>query len=617
MMKQRKNKGKKKFGKYYLFRFVICLLAVGAFGGYQLQTLWQSEKDFYKKDFDERHWSIAQDMIDTAEKDTENKLQYRVTMLTSHRFWLEAGYEYGAVFFQPETGEAYYSESFALAVVHRDGKQERYYLYDQDLVDRLWETGNTRGHNYPLVYSIYIKDGEFVPGEVYQRHEEYNVFTMFTQEKYKIAGEWIDLSPENTDGWTKVCSTAPKEEFEYGYYGSDGEERLGGEGDPNLNLRFCVIGGSPASPLADAVLNEIKEYMPSYREAQLMWLQEDEKQLADGELTEEDLYQYNADTEEEYAKAIQKSYITGLKHIPEKIASNYILEHTRIDDEKHKSILNTMEYTFRDETWVLFTYEYVDLPAMYLAEHLPFIIPHVVLTFPIAAIIALLWAVIGYLIYSKRYDLDTYRRTLTAALAHDLKTPLAVISGYAENLREHTHPEKADVYADGIMENVQHMDAMIAGVLGLAKLESGVEPDMKDGVDMTGLLHAAFERSAVEMTLRELTLTESGSLTVHGNAEMLRQLAENLAANAVQHTAKGGAITVTAEGKTLRISNPFTGELDEKTLCEPFKRGDSARGRQSGSGLGLSYVKLIASLHKCRLHITAKDGVFTVTLRFR
>ena len=99
------------------------------------------------------------------------------------------------------------------------------------------------------------------------------------------------------------------------------------------------------------------------------------------------------------------------------------------------------------------------------------------------------------------------------------------------------------------------------------------------------------------MEARGLTLSESGRFEISGNPDMLTQLAENLAANAVQHAAEGGRITVEAQKNTLRISNPYTGELDEKTICEPFRRGDAARGSQSGSGLGLSIVQQIAALH--------------------
>ena len=160
-----------------------------------------------------------------------------------------------------------------------------------------------------------------------------------------------------------------------------------------------------------------------------------------------------------------------------------------------------------------------------------------------------------------------------------------------------------------------HIDEMIAATLELSQLSSQKKPEMKDQVDLTALLHQAFQRNASLMEQRGLTLKESGSMTVSGNTKMLTQLADNLVSNAVRHTAEGGSITVDAEKHTLRISNPYTGELDVKTICEPFRRGDSARGSHSGSGLGLSIVQQIASLHKLRLRITAKDGIYTVELK--
>lgn len=140
---------------------------------------------------------------------------------------------------------------------------------------------------------------------------------------------------------------------------------------------------------------------------------------------------------------------------------------------------------------------------------------------------------------------------------------------------------------------------------------------MKEKHDLTELLHAAFQRNAGLMEQRGLKLTESGQMIVKGNPEMLAQLAANLADNAVQHTAEGGEISVAAEKRNVRISNPYIGELDAKTLCEPFKRGDAARGNQSGSGLGLSIVQQIAALHKLRLRVTAKGGIFTIELKRR
>lgn len=278
--------------------------------------------------------------------------------------------------------------------------------------------------------------------------------------------------------------------------------------------------------------------------------------------------------------------------------------------------VSTEEIAFRGQTWQLVRFVYVE-PAPILLQIALTYAPNLIGLVLLAVLAALLWSVIAYLLYIRKYDIEAYRRNLTGALAHDLKTPLAVIYGHAENIRAHTHPESADEYADCIMENVTHMDEMIAGVLDLAKLEGRAAPVMKEKHDLTELLHAAFQRNAGLMEQRGLKLTESGQMIVKGNPEMLAQLAANLADNAVQHTAEGGEISVAAEKRTVRISNPYIGELDAKTLCEPFKRGDAARGNQSGSGLGLSIVQQIAALHKLRLRVTAKGGIFTIELKRR
>ena len=71
------------------------------------------------------------------------------------------------------------------------------------------------------------------------------------------------------------------------------------------------------------------------------------------------------------------------------------------------------------------------------------------------------------------YFAEDYRREMTGTLAHDLKSPLMAVSGYAENLKENTVPEKNEHYIDSIIRNVEYMDGIIKNVLELSSLESG------------------------------------------------------------------------------------------------------------------------------------------------
>lgn len=522
--------------------------------------------------------------------------------------------ESALLLYQPETGEFYASRPMATAFVRQNGESHLYRTNDADILNRLAASENFYYYDSePIIYSIYVKDDQFIPGEVYMEKSIPLSDMKEKKEGEKYPGEWIDLSPENTDGWTKICSRYTKE-YLCAFHGYAWDENEDEPEDGEAYLKNVFISSTAffrQTALAmDQLVQDIPKQYKQYQDAFSRYKLEDHsrKEIADRE-------------------AMLKN---ELEYLPMALWDNYVYN-MWINFDANKRINGSTDFSwfsrdnfavhyydihFHRKTWKLFSFAYQDPVKSYQYQYVQFL-PLIAVCYilPAVLVIGLLWAVIAYLIHSKKYDIKAYRKNLTGALAHDLKTPLTVIYGNAENLRNHTYPEKADDYADCIMENVMHMDEMIAATLELSQLSSQKKPEMKDQVDLTALLHQAFQRNASLMEQRGLTLKESGSMTVSGNTKMLTQLADNLVSNAVRHTAEGGSITVDAEKHTLRISNPYTGELDVKTICEPFRRGDSARGSHSGSGLGLSIVQQIASLNKLRLRITAKDGIYTVELK--
>ncbi len=84
---------------------------------------------------------------------------------------------------------------------------------------------------------------------------------------------------------------------------------------------------------------------------------------------------------------------------------------------------------------------------------------------------ALMLARQTYKTYKQQEELENRRKEMTSALAHDLKTPLSIISGYAENLQADIHPEKREHYIEHIRENIKRMDRIIHKMLELTKLE--------------------------------------------------------------------------------------------------------------------------------------------------
>ena len=234
----------------------------------------------------------------------------------------------------------------------------------------------------------------------------------------------------------------------------------------------------------------------------------------------------------------------------------------------------------------------------------------------LALLLAFLWTVLFYPKARRSYELNEYRRTLTAALAHDLKSPLTAISGYAENLNSGVHPEKQAHYSASILENTQYMDHIITNVLELSKLEQNTKAK-KEWTDLIALMWEAAAHRADDAAAHGLDIRISGDCTVYADPMMMAQAMRNLLDNAVKFTPDGGSITVTGTDRTLCITNDIAEEqiAHTETLSEAFVKGDSARGNRAGTGLGLSVVRQAAKINKLRFDLHSSGHKFTVRLR--
>ena len=191
---------------------------------------------------------------------------------------------------------------------------------------------------------------------------------------------------------------------------------------------------------------------------------------------------------------------------------------------------------------------------------------------------------------------------LIANLAHDLKTPIAIISGYAEGLEEGLArtPEKQQSYYEAIEREGEHMQAIVTRILALGRMESGETPITLEQFDLTDLLDEILDSFQREMERRKLILTRVGTkpCMVYTDYECARQSLINYIQNAVYHINNGDRIEVRLEdlGDRIRVrvlnsSAPIPDEVSRR-LWEKLYRGDPSRQRQHGEmGLGLSIVK--------------------------
>lgn len=241
-----------------------------------------------------------------------------------------------------------------------------------------------------------------------------------------------------------------------------------------------------------------------------------------------------------------------------------------------------------------------------------------IVTAAAALIYTIAGSIMAYRKYRTQYEIDEYRRNMTSALAHDLKTPLTAIMGYSENLKSNIHSEKREYYADAVIENVRYMNDIITGTLELAKIEEQDTKLNKTDIDIAELADGLIAKYKAEFEDRGITAAVKGKCTVKADKALISRALENLISNAVKYTPDGGKVEITVNEKLFTIINSCDRTLTGGTedFCRVFGKNDKSRSNRSGSGIGLAIVRNIAALHKFKFDASASEGKFTARITF-
>lgn len=219
-------------------------------------------------------------------------------------------------------------------------------------------------------------------------------------------------------------------------------------------------------------------------------------------------------------------------------------------------------------------------------------------------------------------DLEDRRQQFVAAASHDLKTPLALIGGYAEAIAQDISPEENARYLAAIEQETARMNSLVREMLDYTRLDRTDELEHRSTIDLAALIHSLVDEYAPLFEHRRLTVTLAEGVRIRGDETLLRRAFGCLLENAAKYSPEDGRVTVTLRlggGPLLTVENdcePIP-ESELPRLFEMFYRGDKARNRAGGHGLGLAITQKILALHGLACHAeNTETGVrFCVTRR--
>ncbi len=216
---------------------------------------------------------------------------------------------------------------------------------------------------------------------------------------------------------------------------------------------------------------------------------------------------------------------------------------------------------------------------------------------------------------------DTMRKDLIANVSHDLRTPLSLIRGYAETIKDVTgdNKEKRERQLGIIIDETERLSRIVSDMLDLSRLESSVIKVSPSPFIVNARFRDIMSRYDDMAAKSEITTVYEcpPELYALGDPQRLDQVFYNLINNAFNHTKAGGKITLSAtrENGFVRFSVNDTGsgisKEDLPSIFNRYYKGEASERKIVGTGLGLAIVKNILEAHRAVYGVDSTVGVGT------
>lgn len=204
----------------------------------------------------------------------------------------------------------------------------------------------------------------------------------------------------------------------------------------------------------------------------------------------------------------------------------------------------------------------------------------------------------------KKEKIEEMRKELMSSISHELKTPIAIISGYSESLKESIEdPEDIAFYADTIYDETQKLSKMVKQILDLNKLEYATDKIKIKNINLNNIINEIIQPMQKVISDKNILFKNNigNNITVWTDKVMFTHILQNYITNAIDHTPKDGTIEINISliDNKYKISIFNSGSHIEEQyinrIWDKFFKIDKSRNREfGGTGLGLAIVKSYA-----------------------